>query len=215
MAAFCKKHAYSGHRSPSELVQRLRRAPAGVTAEAETSARKVAVLGYVGVIRSLNAAIKDLEAEIATRLGEHPDGKIFTSLPRSGSISAAQMLAEWGDCREAYDGPEAVAALAGQSPVTKKSGKHKTVSFRWACNKRFRNAMCTFADNSRHANAWASDIYARARARGADHPHAIRILARARIRVIFRCWTDGVVYDPQKHKAAVRLITADKEAQAA
>jgi transposase len=211
MAAFCKKHSYTGHRSAAELIERLRRAPAGITAEAETSARKAAVLGYVGVIRSLNAAIKNLEAEIATRLGEHPDGKIFSSLPRSGSISAAQMLAEWGDCRHAYDGPEAVAALAGQSPVTKKSGKHKTVSFRWACNKRFRNAICTFADNSRHASPWAAAIYARARARGADHPHAIRILARAWIRVIFRCWVDGAVYDPQKHKAAV-VLTASGEA---
>jgi transposase len=88
------------------------------------------------------------------------------------------MLAEWGDCRQAYGGPEAVAALAGMSPVTKESGKHKSVNFRWACNKRFRNVMNTFADNSRHKSAWAADIYARARARGADHPHAVRILAR-------------------------------------
>ncbi len=147
MAAFCKKHGYTGRRSPAELVERLRRAPVGIAAGAETAARKVAVLGYVAVIASLNAAIKDLDKEVATRLGEHPDGEIFTSLPRSGSISAAQMLAEWGDCRQAYAGPEAVAALAGMSPVTKKSGKHKAVHFRWACNKRFRTAVHIFADN--------------------------------------------------------------------
>jgi transposase len=63
------------------------------------------------------------------------------------------MLAEWGDCRDAYAGPESVAALAGQTPVTRQSGKHKSVGFRWACNKRFRDAMHTFADNSRH---WAT-----------------------------------------------------------
>jgi transposase len=116
------------------------------------AARKAAVLAFVGVIRSLNAAIKDLDKEVATRLGEHPDGEIFTSLPRSGSINAAQMLAEWGDCRQAYDSPEDVAALAGMSPVTKKSGKYKSVHFRWACKKRFRNAMATFADQSRHGS---------------------------------------------------------------
>ena len=57
--------------------------------------------------------------------------------------------------------------------------------FRWACNKRFRAAMTTFADNSRHASPWAAKIYSDARARGKDHPHAIRILARAWIRVIW------------------------------
>ncbi len=216
MAAFCKKHGYTGRRSPAELVERLRRAPVGIAAGAETAARKVAVLGYVAVIASLNAAIKDLDKEVATRLGEHPDGEIFTSLPRSGSISAAQMLAEWGDCRQAYAGPEAVAALAGMSPVTKKSGKHKAVHFRWACNKRFRTAVHIFADNSRHGSDWAAGIYAQARARGADHPHAVRILAPAWIRVIYRCWIDGVPYDPAKHRAAVALTTnSDVTSQAA
>jgi transposase len=216
MAAFCKKHSYTGRRSPAELIERLRRSPAGIAAGAETAARKAAVGAYVGVIRSLNAAIKALDKEVAAQLGEHPDGEIFTSLPRSGSISAAQMLAEWGDCRQAYDSPDAVAALAGMSPVTRKSGKHKAVHFRWACNKNFRNAVHTFADNSRHDSEWAAGIYAQARDRGADHPHAVRILARAWIRVIYRCWIDGVAYDPTKHKAAVALsASSDSAPQAA
>lgn len=46
------------------------------------------------------------------------------------------MLAEWGDCRQAYAGPDTVAALAGVTPVTSQSGKHRAVHFRWACNKR-------------------------------------------------------------------------------
>ena len=71
-------------------------------------------------------------------------------------------------------GAEAVAALAGATPVTKQSGKHPAVSFRWACNKRFRQAITTFADNSRHASAWAAEVYADALARGHDHPHAVR-----------------------------------------
>src|SRR5207245_9912993 len=149
MAAFCRKHGYSGGRSAAELVERLRRAPAGITAVAETAARKAAVLAYVGVIASLNAAIKDPDHEVATALGAHPDGQIFAYLPRSGLINAAQMLAEWGDCRQAYDAPEAVAALAGMSPVTKRPGQYKAVHFRWAYNQRFRTAGPTFADHSR------------------------------------------------------------------
>jgi transposase len=163
------------------------------------------VLGYVRVTRALNAAIKNLNRSVVAHLGEHPDAQIFTSLPRSGQVNAAQMLAEWGDCRRAYDSPEAVAALAGLAPVTKKSGKHEAVHFRWACNTRFRVAVTTFADNSRHASPWASDIYRRAVERGCDHPHAVRVLARAWVRVIYRCWIDGKPYDADVHGGAVRL----------
>ena len=68
---------------------------------------------------------------------------------------------------------------AGVAPVTYASGKHKAVTFRWACNHRLRRALTTLADNSRHASAWAAAIYANARSRGCDHPHAVRILSRA------------------------------------
>ena len=205
LATFCAKHGYSGRRSGEQLLQRLRAAPAGTLDETLCEAVRDAVIALVAVLKAVNAAVKDLGRSVTATLGEHPDSEIFTSLPRSGQINAAQMLAEWGDCRQAYDGPDAVAALAGATPVTKESGKHRAVHFRWACNKRFRQAITTFADNSRHASPWAAKVYADARARGLDHPHATRILARAWIRVIWRCWQDHVPYDPARHGNAIRL----------
>jgi transposase len=205
MAAFLVKHGYSGRRTAAQLLARLRSAPAGTTGEALTEALRDAVLALVAVLQALNAAVKSLDRSAAAHLGEHPDGAIFTSLPRSGQINAAQMLAEWGDCRQAYEHPDAVAALAGVTPVTKQSGKHRGVEFRWACNKRFRRAITIFADNSRHASPWAASIYSNARAAGKDHPHAVRILARAWIRVIWRCWLDDMPYDPARHGAAAAL----------
>jgi len=205
IAAFCASQGYSGKRPAAELLARLRSAPAGTADPALTTALGTAVLAMVAVLRALNTAVKDLDRSATARLGEHPDGEIFTSLPRSGQINAAQMLAEWGDCRQAYDGPDAVAALAGCTPVTKESGKHRGVHFRWACNKRLRKAMTTFAGNSRHASPWAAKIYNDARAAGKDHPHAVRILARAWIRVIWRCWLNRTLYDPARHGAATAL----------
>jgi transposase len=208
MAAFCASHGYSGRRSAAELLARLRHAPAGAAGEALSGALRDAVLAAVGVLTALNTPVKNLDRSIAAHLGEHPDGAIFTSLPRSGQVNAAQVLAEWGDCRQAYEHPGSVAALAGCTPVTRESGKHRAVHFRWACNKRFRVAITTFADNSRHASPWAAKIYHNARASGKNHPHAIRILARAWIRVIWRCWHDGIPYDPARHGAASRLAEA-------
>jgi len=53
--------------------------------------------------------------------------------------------------------------------------------------------------------AVGGQVYADALARGHDHPHAARILARAWIRVLWRCWIDQVPYDPAKHSAAPKL----------
>src|SRR6201989_3497354 len=109
MAAFCAEHGYSGRRSAAALLARLRHAPAGAAGEALTEALRDAVLAAVGVLTALNASVKNLDRSIAAHLGEHPDGPIFTSLPRSGQVNAAQVLAEWGDCRQAYAGPDSVA----------------------------------------------------------------------------------------------------------
>lgn len=208
LAGFLTKHGYSGRRPTSELLARLRGAPAGATDPVLTQAVHDAVIALVTVLEALSTAGKQLDRSVLTRLGEPPDAEVFTSLPRSGQINAAQVLAEWGDSRAAYDGPDSVAALAGVTPVTKASGKQHAVHFRWACNKRFRRALTTFADNSRHASPWATHIYTQARARGHDHPHAIRILARAWIRVIYRCWHDQQPYNPNLHGGAQALPIA-------
>jgi transposase len=137
---------------------------------------------------------------VAARIGEqlalHPDQEIFTSLPRSGTVRAARLLAEIGDARGRFPTPESLACLAGVAPSTRQSGKTKVVAFRWAVDKQLRDAVTDFAGDSRHANPWAADLYAKARARGHDHPHAVRILGRAWLGVIRRCWQDNTPTTP-------------------
>jgi transposase len=89
--------------------------------------------------------------------------------------------------------------MCGAAPVTRASGKSHTVGFRYAANRSPGVAITGFADNSRQKSPWASEAYRRARARGARHPHAVRIVARGWIRVIWACWATGIAYDPLKH----------------
>jgi len=201
------RQGYGGRRSGAELHARLTAAPAGVSGP-DVGALMTITLGYVGAIGAVREQIKRLEAAIAEQLAAHPDGAIFTSLPRSGTVRAATLLAEIGDRRERFPTPEALACLAGTAPSTRQSGRHRAVTFRWACDKKLRDAIIDFAGDSRFANAWAADIYGRAVARGKRHPHAVRILARAWIHVIWRCWQDGVPYDPERHLALQRVTFA-------
>ena len=73
--------------------------------------------------------------------------------------------------------------------------------FRWSCSKKLRAAVMDFANGSRMADPWAAGIYAAATGRGCRHSHAIRILARAWLRIIWRCWQDGTAFDPALHRS--------------
>ncbi|HUC22817.1 MAG TPA: transposase [Streptosporangiaceae bacterium] len=119
-----------------------------------------------------------------------------------------------GDCRARFPTPQALACLAGAAPSTRQSGKIRAVSFRWSCDKQLRDAVTDFAGDSRRASPWAADLYNRARARGHDHPHAVRILARAWLFVIWHCWQDETAYDPARHKALQTLLNQDQRTAA-
>jgi transposase len=208
LSQFLRQHAYCGRRPVIDLLARLRSAPASPVSEAEAEASGEVVRALVAVLLPLVAAIQQLSAGIEAALAQHPDGPLVQSLPRSGVVNAAQILAELGDDRSRFATAEQLAAEGGLAPVTHASGKHRGVVFRWACNKRLRQAVTTFADNSRHASRWAALVYQRARGRGCRHQHAIRILARAWTRILWRCWQDRTPYDIHRHGAAQALATA-------
>jgi transposase len=196
------------HTPPAVLLQRLRDAPAGVTGPAATALAGV-THAYLAAMTSLIKQIAALEEQIADALTTHPDGSIFTSLPRSGSVRAARLLAEIGDARGRFPNAAALCGLAGVTPSTRSSGQVNIVAFRWAVDKQLRAAVCDFAADSRHANPWAENLYRQARARGHRHPHAVRILARAWLTIIWKCWTTNTPYDPQRHRTLQALINPE------
>lgn len=205
LASFLAQHAYCGRRPVGELIERLHGAAIGKAAELEADAKGELVRVLAHVLERLVQQIASLSARIEHELQALDDGRLIMSFPRAGRICAAQILAELGDVRERFPSDDALAAEAGVAPVTYESGKHRAVAFRWACNHRLRRAITCLADNSRHQSPWASSVYQRALARGCDHPHAIRILARAWLRVLWRAWTDRKPYDPQLHRAAIAM----------
>jgi transposase len=202
LAGFLAQHHYCGRRAPETLLERLRSAPQGWAGEAEGEAKGDLVRALARTLQALVAELAKLTSRIEHAITDLPDGRIVMSFPRAGRVCAAQILAELGDVRGRFPTEDRLAAEAGVAPVTYQSGKSRGVGWRWACNKRLRAALTCMADNSRHQSPWAADVYTRARARGCDHPHAIRILARAWARVLWRAWTDRKPYDPTQHAAA-------------
>ena len=207
LAGFLARHGYCGRRSAVELLERLRSAPEGRAGALEAEARRGAVLGLVAALWPIVSQIRELTSQIAGAVRAHPDGQVFLPLfkdPKS-VVTAARLVAEIGDDRSRYPTRESLAADAGMAPVARESGKRKIAAFRWACDKRLRDAVACLANATRHTHPWARSVYLNARARGLEHAHAIRVLGRAWLRVLWRCWQDEVPYDPAKHGNLRRL----------
>jgi transposase len=209
LAGFLARHGYCGRRPAHQLLKRLRSAPHAVIGELETDARRAAVRGLLTALRPIVEQITQLTSQIRGAIHTHPDGPIFRSFFRDPKsvICAAGLLAEIGDNRARYPTSEILAADSGQAPVAIESGKRRTATFRRACDTRLRNHIGVLADSTRHWHPWAHDLYQRARDRGCDHPHAIRILGRAWTRVLWRCWQDNNPYNITHHRAATRHLT--------
>jgi hypothetical protein len=209
LEAFLARQHYSGRQKPAQLLAKLKRAPLGRVGEVELGVRRQLVLSLVAMLKTFAAQLKELERHIAVAVRAHPDGEIFLSLFKDpGSvITAAELLAEIGDCRARYPTRDTLAADAGQAAVAIESGKRKTACFRWGCNKRLRVSFCRLADSTRHWHPWAQDRYAAAIGRGHDHPRALRTLGRAWCRIVWQCWQDRVPYDPARHRGLQRQVT--------
>ena len=198
LAMFCRRHSYRGGRTPTELLQRLRTAaiaPVGLDPIVLTEL----VQAQTTLIESALGSIAQLDAAIGAQLLVHPKAELQQPLPRIGEINLARIIAEIGPLLDRCDNADQAAAACGVAPITRQSGKTRNVQFRFSSNARARVALTCFADNSRHSSAWAQQRYTSARRRGIRHPHAVRIVARAWLRVIWACWHNHTAYNPTLH----------------
>ncbi|GIE83511.1 IS110 family transposase [Actinoplanes philippinensis] len=209
LAAWLSSVGYCGRADPAILHARITSAARGADGDHGQALAGI-TRAYLATIQAIITQIEALAHQITEALTQHPDRQIFTSLPRCGTIRAARLLAEIGDARGRFPTPASLACLAGVVPSTRESGKARIVAFRWAVDKQLRDAVCDFAGDSRHSNPWAAELYNRARNRGHDHPHSVRILARAWLDIIWKCWTTGTAYDPAQHRALQRLLNQDQ-----
>jgi transposase len=207
LAGFLAQHSYCGRRPVGALLERLQAAATGGAGELEVEAKGELVRSLASILERLVSELAKLTARIEHTVANLADGQIIMSFPRSGRVCAAQILAELGSVRERFPTEAQLAAEAGVAPVTYESGKHRSVVFRFACNHRLRRAITCLADQTRHALPWAADVYHRARSRGCDHAHAIRILARAWVRVLWRAWYTRTPYQPHLHRNAAAFNT--------
>lgn len=143
----------------------------------------------------------EAERQVEEILDAHPLAQVLTSMPGIGVRTGARILLEVGDS-SAFPTPGHLAAYAGLTPVTRRSG----TSIRGehpnrGGNKKLKNAMfqAAFAALSDPASR---AYYDRKRAQHKKHNAAIICLARRRCDVLYAMLRNGTLYQTPTRAAA-------------
>ena len=126
-----------------------------------------------------------MQGRLEAHFRRHPDAEIILSQPGLGPILGARVLGEFGDDPHRYASAKARKNYAATSPITRQSGKKKTVTARHVHNDRLRDALDgqAFARLD-HTSPGARAYYDQQRARGAGHRAALRQLANRLVGIL-------------------------------
>ena len=160
-----------------------------------TAAYAATVRALVALLVTLNEQVKALQGQVEAHFGRHPDAEIVLSQPGLGVILGARVLAEFGDARERYASAKARKNYAATSPITRASGKKKTVAARFVHNDRLIDALMSQAFSALTTSPGARAYYDRQRARGAGYNAALRQLANRLVGILHGCLKTGTAYD--------------------
>ena len=125
----------------------------------------------------------------------HPDAGIITSFPGLGALTGARVLAEIGDDRSRFQDAKGLKAYAGAAPITRASGKTRSVTHRRIKNNRLNAAGYIWAFSALTASPGARAHYDRRKDTGDRHAAAQRNLFNRLLGCLWHCLTTGQPYD--------------------
>lgn len=163
------------------------------------NAKSRLALALVKQLQLLEKQLQEYRKAIEAMFARHPDHDIFGSLPGLGAKTPPRLLAEIGTIRERFNNPQSLQAYAGTAPVTRQSGKYRSVVFRLGCNKHLRSAVNWLADHSRDACVWAQVYYQRKIDQGKSHSCALRCLGQRWLKILWKMWQTRTTYNEALH----------------
>jgi transposase len=152
----------------------------------------------LALLRQLDAACQsagDLQRAAEESFSQHPDAGIITSFPGIGTLTGARVLAETGDDRSRFANAKGLKAYAGSAPITRASGKSRSVTHRHVKNNRLAQAGYTWAFSALTASPGARAHYDRRKDAGDRHAAAQRNLYNRLLGCLFHCLQTGQHYN--------------------
>jgi hypothetical protein len=166
---------------------------------AVVTSKSVLAVSLAKVLKTLETQLKTYRQEIEQQFKQHPDSRIFDSLPGAGAKLAPRLLGELGAERKRFVHALGLQCLAGTAPISFESGRIKKVRIRYQCNKVLRHAVHLWADCSRKVCVWAQIYYQQKRKQGKSHACALRCLGQRWLKILWKMWQTRTVYDENLH----------------
>ena len=196
---FYRRHSVRNQDKIEQRVKAIKEARALTTDRAVLAASRMKALAIVRQLRALGKSIAEMEAQIQELFEQHRDHKVFSSFPCAKKVLGPRLLAAFGGDRTRYESALELQSFSGIAPVTRSSGKSKTIHKRMACPKFLRQTFHEYAAQSIKKAGWARVYYQAQRDKGVKHHAAVRALAYKWIRIMFRCWQEQEPYDEAKY----------------
>jgi len=165
-------------------------------------------LALLGQLNAACTAASDLEHAATESFNLHPDAGIITSFPGLGALTGARVLAEIGDDRSRFQDAKGLKAYAGAAPITRASGKTRSVTYRKIKNNRLTAAGYSWAFSALTASPGARAHYDRRREAGDRHAAAQRNLFGRLLGCLHHCLTTGQHYAEDTAFPTTTTLTA-------
>jgi transposase len=192
---FYKSHNCRSSQKIGERIQIINQSIPITEDQAICSVYQLSVESIVGQLRLLLNSVQSFDDELSKCFDQHPEKYFYDALPGAGLVLKPRLAAAFGVNRSKFDTAADLQSFSGVAPVTEKSGRSCWVHWRFACPKFLRQTFVEFANHSRNKSIWAAAYYQDLRKRGKHHQAALRALAYKWIRILFKCWKDGVPYN--------------------
>jgi transposase len=196
--SFFKEHHYNRPQKVGELWASVQ-TPAPVPDSVPLKAGRLRLLALLDQLAPLREHLTLYEKEVKAILDKLPEAESISSLPGVGDRLTPELTAALGpkdpNSLARFQAAEEVMKLSGCVPVTRQSGKWKTVSVRYACVKSLRRTFRDWAFASLDKSVWARAYYDFYKALNMPHATILRNLGRKWARILFAVWSQGTAYD--------------------
>jgi transposase len=155
-------------------------------------------LALLDILNAACTAVDQLTTALVEAFQATPGLRDHHQLPGLADISGAIVLAEIGDDPTRFADDRALQAFAGSAPVTRASGKSRTVVRRRTKNNRLAAIGYSWAFTAAARPSPTREHYLRRRERGDGHPAALRHLFNRLLGQLHHCLRTRQTYDPVK-----------------
>lgn len=201
LSQFLRDNRYSGKKVDDKAVEMFNLLQAPAPSAAVHTGLMIHVQVLIPLLRHIYYSRTDLRKRVLKLFPVHPDMAWWNTIPGAQNLTGARLLAWIGDDRVRFPNANTLQATAGTAPVTRRSGKSRSVEFRQACSHKLRKAVDDLARQSAKKSQWAKEYYDAQVARGHGSARAYRALGNRWLSIIWKLWQTKTPYDEQIHLA--------------